>query len=448
MTIQDINNAIRNQAAIGRLNKEDLITLVKKYPYCSTLHLLLIKHLHVHNSPDYQNQLAYAAAYANDRKALFRLIYESGSVKDSGSSISPQDFNEHFSESVTTLLNQGADVDTSSKAYDAQIENESREAPENSESRALEELEAERNEQIVATIQDELATWSETGAGEVLMNEQVEEENEEELVDEHTDPEMLSVANIEHELIEHDINEAVKEKDIELLSESLAAIEPVLSDNPISSSDEHSAEMESIAQIEQTIASQLPDESSNLESSSSPTAAPSKTSTKKSFSDWLKSLSSSTIHQITTPPKEPQKIQPQNTSTSLELQIENHSGSDELNILNDQYREEQALVYFKETEEDLNKIIEEEIKHIDEFVQTQADVAPIKNESLDISVAELARRSLDDSQEIITETMARVFAAQGKFKRAIDILQKLELLHPEKRLYFAALIEEFKKQNI
>ena len=42
--------------------------------------------------------------------------------------------------------------------------------------------------------------------------------------------------------------------------------------------------------------------------------------------------------------------------------------------------------------------------------------------------------------------MARVLYAQGKQKRAIDIVEKLMLLYPDKRIYFAALIEKFKKQ--
>lgn len=446
MTIQDINNAIRNISEINHLNREDVIALIKKYPYCSSLYLLLIKHLHLNNSHEYQNQLAYTAAYANDRKALFRLIYESGSVKDSGSSISKEEFSRHFSESVTTLLNQGADVDTSAKAFDAQSENESGETPDNSESRALEELEAERVIQISSSLKDELLSLSEQGAGELHVNEDIDEENEEELVDEHTDPEMLSVVSVEHELIEHDINEALKENDILLMSASMAAIEPVHADNPVSLVDETSTEIESIYQIENTIAAK------STEPIVTDTDGPSKPETiealpKKSFSNWLKSFSESTVQQITALPKEPLVV----TSTSIESDAINplpNQETDEIKVLNEQYLEEQTMVYFKETEADLNKIIEEEIKHIDEFVQMQPETEAVKSVDLDVSVAELARRSLDDSQEIITETMARVLAAQGKFKRAIDILQKLVLLHPEKRLYFAALIEEFKKQNI
>ena len=47
--------------------------------------------------------------------------------------------------------------------------------------------------------------------------------------------------------------------------------------------------------------------------------------------------------------------------------------------------------------------------------------------------------TLDD---ILTETLAEVFADQMFYQRAIDIYKKLILLYPEKSAYFASLIEK------
>ena len=44
--------------------------------------------------------------------------------------------------------------------------------------------------------------------------------------------------------------------------------------------------------------------------------------------------------------------------------------------------------------------------------------------------------------EILTETLAEVFADQMFYQRAIDIYKKLILLYPEKSVYFASLIEK------
>lgn len=50
-------------------------------------------------------------------------------------------------------------------------------------------------------------------------------------------------------------------------------------------------------------------------------------------------------------------------------------------------------------------------------------------------------------KEIITEAMAQVLEKQGKYPRAIEIYEKLLLLHPEKSVFFAAQIEELKNKQ-
>ena len=51
----------------------------------------------------------------------------------------------------------------------------------------------------------------------------------------------------------------------------------------------------------------------------------------------------------------------------------------------------------------------------------------------------------NETQDIITETMADVLMQQGKNLQAIEILEKLSLLHPEKSSYFTARISELSK---
>ena len=58
-------------------------------------------------------------------------------------------------------------------------------------------------------------------------------------------------------------------------------------------------------------------------------------------------------------------------------------------------------------------------------------------------VENIASSSLQEG-EVLTESMAEVLIKQGKEAQAIQVLQKLSLLHPEKSHYFAALIEKTK----
>lgn len=62
-------------------------------------------------------------------------------------------------------------------------------------------------------------------------------------------------------------------------------------------------------------------------------------------------------------------------------------------------------------------------------------------------VEELAKKSIDASETIVTETMAVVFEKQGKLDKAIAVYEKLLTKVPEKSSTFAARIEELKKQQ-
>ena len=63
------------------------------------------------------------------------------------------------------------------------------------------------------------------------------------------------------------------------------------------------------------------------------------------------------------------------------------------------------------------------------------------------SPEESARRSIEENDGVLSETLARLIAAQGKKDKAIKIYQQLMLKNPQKSSYFAAQIEKLKKES-
>jgi hypothetical protein len=81
---------------------------------------------------------------------------------------------------------------------------------------------------------------------------------------------------------------------------------------------------------------------------------------------------------------------------------------------------------------------------ISNFIQNEDQIVPKRAEFF--SPAKAAKNSLKDKDDLVTETLANIYAAQGNIEKAISTYEKLSLLHPEKSTYFAALIGKLKRQ--
>ncbi len=82
-------------------------------------------------------------------------------------------------------------------------------------------------------------------------------------------------------------------------------------------------------------------------------------------------------------------------------------------------------------------------KIIESFIKANPSINRPEDKSYDEELL-LANKSLEESYDLVSETMAELFVKQGYHKKAIKVYEKLILIYPEKSTYFAARILKLK----
>ena len=130
-------------------------------------------------------------------------------------------------------------------------------------------------------------------------------------------------------------------------------------------------------------------------------------------------------------------------SAEMALLEEKRKSLDELKaIIANRLREIEEEKQRKETEQPkAKKLSRKEL--IDKFILENPSITRPKAEFYNpISVAQ---NSIIDQENIVSETLAKIYEKQGYLEKAMSIYEKLSLKYPEKSRYFAAQIERIKE---
>ncbi len=95
------------------------------------------------------------------------------------------------------------------------------------------------------------------------------------------------------------------------------------------------------------------------------------------------------------------------------------------------------------------KAIRADSKHlqselIDKFILANPRIEPPAGKSATPN-EDISKPFVEESEGLLTETLARIYVRQGYYSKAIDIYERISLKFPEKSSYFASLIEKVKE---
>jgi len=82
---------------------------------------------------------------------------------------------------------------------------------------------------------------------------------------------------------------------------------------------------------------------------------------------------------------------------------------------------------------------------IDKFIIANPRIEPIKEKS-NLPLEDISKPFVEQKDSFVTETLARIYVAQGYYSKAIDIYDRLSLKFPEKSSYFASQIEKVEER--
>ena len=496
MTRDQFTDFLRDPASIANFAGDELQQLVADFPYCQPLRVLQLKQLKLNNSIQYSSRLKETAAYSPDRVKLYQVM------NSKNKSTSPVGISA-FPDLVENTIDQEVVIEEVKPELTSIIEDEPKleivetpaaiietETPittSEEEKKAEEPTEVSAQEIIVNRLK-ELNLWEEnkeerqnhqeagisesTSAPEEAIEEFVPFEEpsndlkvfEEEIkVDEEPVVTIQPENNITSESNDLDDHNVLVTGYLESISQSNEMISPSVSETaPISNKEEETPVLSFTEWLKRKDFPHEERKESPATTNNIPALVEEEVTPVVAKLLYIKEEVKDSLEQPSTPKvdvvkientevpvasitPEPTPIQPGRTlRTNEELGLK-----EVIRPIKKGRAAERKNKNKAEDKADTQKAStnpDHQSKIIDRFIQEEPRITPIK--ATIYNPVNMARKSTIQPDDVVTETLAMIYAQQGNFEKAIAFYEKLSLKFPEKSVYFASLIQELKnKQN-
>ena len=472
MNIEEIAKRIENPNLCVSQDISALNDLTKKYPYAQTFSILYLKALSANNDIRFDEELLKHAYKITDKAKIYDLVNEKAAAESIELSVVPEIIIEENIESHV-ISETPQQIDLPINIEPLVLEKEESIIEEQFETEPIIELEQPVEEETLAIpiqpeeiIETEIVSETLTTEVEILEIETVadntssEEKIEAEPFVSETEVENIEAIDLIIDDEEKVVEVIIEEEDIEeteVIVETVSLEEKPYLDafdeteqeieedltlekeviihafsNIYSPLDnlETEVELENETKVEEIISeNNIVEETKSIEEEitvkSEVIENNDSTHKRKAFSSWLKA--NKTSHD--------EKIEQTHPEVIPEIKISEEKTSIE--------SEEKPTVSVNKTEEIVNN-----------FLINQPSISKLEKESEQeerpkkefYSPIKIAKQSLDETTLPVSETLGKIFAAQGNFPKAIYVYSRLMLIYPEKKIFFANKIEELEQK--